>query len=71
MMGAACLVESSERASSYPPTMIRHKPRPLTRFTTTRRTQFRDEVSAKTALQAFNGFKLTPTDTLKLGYAKR
>ena len=33
--------------------------------------QFRDEVSARTAFQAYNGFKLSPTDTLKLAYAKR
>ncbi|EKU22169.1 U2 small nuclear ribonucleoprotein B'', partial [Nannochloropsis gaditana CCMP526] len=33
--------------------------------------EFRDEVSARTAFQAYNGFKLSQTDALKLTYAKR
>jgi hypothetical protein len=33
--------------------------------------EFRDEVSARTAYQAYNGFKLSNTDALKLKYAKR
>ena len=50
-----------------------------TRYSTTtdithtppKKQQFVDEVSARTAFQAYNGFKLSPTDVLKLTYAKR
>lgn len=33
--------------------------------------EYRDEVSARTAFSALNGFKLSPTAVLKLSYAKR
>jgi len=33
--------------------------------------QFKDEVAARTALQALDGFKLSATDTLRLSYAKQ
>ena len=33
--------------------------------------EFDDEHKATTALQSLNGFKLTPTDTMALSYAKR
>jgi hypothetical protein len=32
--------------------------------------QFRDDLSAKTAFQAYNGFKLSETDTLQLRFAR-
>jgi len=33
--------------------------------------EFDDETKATTALQSLNGFKLTPTDSMALSYAKR
>jgi RNA recognition motif-containing protein len=33
--------------------------------------EFEDEFKASTALQSLNGFKLTPTDSMALSYAKK
>jgi U2 small nuclear ribonucleoprotein B'' len=33
--------------------------------------EFDDEIKATTALQSLNGFKLTPTDSMSLSFAKR
>jgi len=33
--------------------------------------EFDDELKSSTALQALNGFKLTPTDSMRLSFAKR